>query len=102
MTMDVSFGEKIKWLREDRNLSRSQLGTAVLPRSAALPSRSTTIITAELTVRLRCAIFMTVLSLISRDNADRTAISFSTLRLTVASSSKVIGASLKKHAIEMR
>lgn len=26
MTMDVSFGEKIKWLREDRNLSRSQLG----------------------------------------------------------------------------
>lgn len=28
MTMDVSFGEKIKRLREDRNLIRSQLGAA--------------------------------------------------------------------------
>ena len=60
------------------------------PCSATAPSLSTTILSALETVRIRWAIMRTVLSLISRDSASWMAVSFSTSKLAVASSSRMM------------
>ena len=74
-----------------------------LPDSFTTPSDRTTILSAPETVLILWAITMTVLSLISRERAVCIAVSFSTSRLADASSSRIMGASLRNAlAIDIR
>ncbi len=62
------------------------------PCSATWPSLRTTTLSAASTVRMRCAITMTVLPASSLERADCTLVSFSTSSDAVASSSSTMGA----------
>ena len=73
----------------------SAISAAGVPCSATAPSLSTTILSAPATVRIRWAITRTVLFFMSRDSALCISVSFSTSRLAVASSSRMMGASLR-------
>ena len=73
----------------------SAYSSSGFPCSATIQLDRTTILSAPATVLILWAITRTVLSLINLDNALWISVSFSTSKLAVASSSKIIGTSFK-------